>query len=106
MSAELWDARAEVAIAVMIHRFLAERPPPDESALADDLQEWAAGLSCDGHARLRELGRSPLECLEGRGQPAAMSAKARTAPRAWRRQGATRRRRARRLRPRSSRASG
>lgn len=55
-----WDARAEVAIAVMIRRYLAENPAPRSSRVADDLAAWAETLDCDGQARLAAQGAAHL----------------------------------------------
>lgn len=55
-----WDARAEVAIAVMIRRYLAENPPPRSSRVAGDLAAWAENLDLDGQARLAARGAAHL----------------------------------------------
>lgn len=50
-----WDARAELEVAVLIKRYLADRPPPPGARVADDLRCWAHRLELDGRARLAEL---------------------------------------------------
>lgn len=48
MIANEWDARAMVDVAVMIHRYLAENPPPEGSRYGADFRDWAERLEAAG----------------------------------------------------------
>lgn len=61
--AERWDAQAEYDMGVFMRRYLAENPPPDEAACAEDFRRWSEDLRCDGQARLQELGVGRLRAL-------------------------------------------
>lgn len=44
---ELWAAQAQVDIAVLIQRYLAENPPPGPSQTHRDFRLWATNLQLD-----------------------------------------------------------
>lgn len=60
---EVWDARAEVDVALMIRRYLAENPAPAETRVAWDFQAWASALEHDGRVRLAELEAAALRVV-------------------------------------------
>ena len=64
--AEVWEERAEVAVATFIRRHLAEDPPPYVCAVARDLVCYAEALARDGQARLEEEGARRLRVLDSR----------------------------------------
>lgn len=57
---EIWDARAEADVAVLIRRYLADHPAPGPSRIQDGLLDWADQLEADGQARLEAQGHRRL----------------------------------------------
>ncbi len=60
ITGELWDARAERDLGVMIRRYLAEHPPPAGSCCAGVLEDCAEDLIISGDAGLGALQARPL----------------------------------------------
>lgn len=62
-TADEWDARAELDVAVMIARYLRENPPPEGARFADDLEKCSSNLCVHGHRRLDDLGTRQLRSV-------------------------------------------
>jgi hypothetical protein len=54
---EVWDARAELDVGLMMLRYLADHPAPAGTKLAADLETWGSSLARDGDERLRAAGQ-------------------------------------------------
>ncbi len=63
ITGETWDARAELALAGFIRRYLRDEPPPDGSKVAGDLADYARLLEADGEDRLRRWQARPFVAL-------------------------------------------
>jgi hypothetical protein len=61
ITAETWDARAELALAAFIRTYLHNEPPPDGSAIADDLRVYAERLEHHGEQQLLAVGARRLK---------------------------------------------
>jgi hypothetical protein len=75
-TAQVWDARAELDIGLMLRRYVAERPAPEDSRLVDDIEEWASNLAQNGRHHLGELGQAPLAVVRSAGDGGAVVADA------------------------------
>ena len=60
-----WDARAQVAVGVMLRRYLQENPPPPDATFPPDIELWASNLLRHGEARLALLGARHLTSVGG-----------------------------------------
>lgn len=58
-----WDCRAIGDIAVMLHRYLAERDPPQDSQIAAEMAQWAASLQRSAQARRAALRVARLRAI-------------------------------------------
>ena len=61
--ANVWAARAELYLAVLIRRLLRDDPPPADCAVARDLRAYAELFQADGLLRLDGLGAQALRLL-------------------------------------------
>jgi hypothetical protein len=52
---DLWEARFELDLSVMLHRYLTERPCPGTSPLVGDAERWAENLERHGLERLSRV---------------------------------------------------
>ena len=59
----VWDAQAEYDLGVLMQRYLAEHPPPDNSLFARDFEKWAERLLAHGCRNLGDLGERPLQIV-------------------------------------------
>jgi hypothetical protein len=59
----LWDAQAEVDVAVLILDYLTRNPPPGASEAESDFRAWALNLQRDGQSRLAALGHRHLRAV-------------------------------------------
>ena len=60
---EAWEAQFTTDLAVILSRYLADRPAPAGSGLARDAQAWAANLQRSGQVRLEALGAQRLRAV-------------------------------------------
>ena len=59
----VWDAQAEYDLGVLMQRYLAEHPPPDDSLFARDFEKWAENLVAHGRRNLGVRGARPLRAM-------------------------------------------
>lgn len=52
----IWEARAQVDLAVLIERYLVENPPPARASHPHLYRAWAADLRLAGEAGLEAMG--------------------------------------------------
>ncbi len=57
---QAWEARAQIDVALLIDRYLAESPPPGESHHAELFALWSRQCRAAGEARLASLGARRL----------------------------------------------
>lgn len=58
--ARLWEARAQVHLAVLIEQYLIQNPAPPTATHPHLYRAWAADLRLAGEAALEELGATHL----------------------------------------------
>ncbi len=56
----IWEARAQLDLAVLIERYLTQNPPPPTSSHPHLYRAWASELRLAGEAGLGELGAAHL----------------------------------------------